>query len=152
MEAASRLLSEDVIIFIMTTSGRSRLKVALEDSTWRRYLEDEATPSGEQSSPHVLKTAKQLAARRNQERIKSILLLAIPNEYLLKFHNVPDAKSLVYEDELKRSSGSNFASQNLAFLSSKNTNSTNEVSTTSVDFRVSTAGGSKSSSSTQKCS
>ncbi|GKB01023.1 hypothetical protein Tco_0829067 [Tanacetum coccineum] len=48
----------------------------------------------EQSSPHVPKTAKQLAARRNQERIKSILLLAIPDEYLLKFHNVPDAKSL----------------------------------------------------------
>ncbi|GJT25615.1 hypothetical protein Tco_0895552 [Tanacetum coccineum] len=41
-----------------------------------------------------LKTAKQLAAKRNQERVKSILLLAIPDEYLLKFHNVPDAKSL----------------------------------------------------------
>ncbi|GJT51817.1 hypothetical protein Tco_0977974 [Tanacetum coccineum] len=57
-------------------------------------LEDEATPSGEQSSPPVPKTAKQLDARRNQERIKSILLLAILDEYLLKFHNVPDAKSL----------------------------------------------------------
>ncbi|GJW04441.1 ribonuclease H-like domain-containing protein [Tanacetum coccineum] len=205
-------------------------------------LEDEATPSGEQSSPPVPKTAKQLAARRNQERIKSILLLAIPDEYLLKFHNVPDAKSLwaaiksrfggneeskkmqknvlkhqfenfvtasnetldkaydrfqklisqleihgayvskedinqkflrslppswsqialimrnkpdideididdlynklrVYEDELKRSSGSNSASQNLAFLSSENTGSTNEVSIASGDFGVSTAGG-----------
>ncbi|GKB46294.1 putative ribonuclease H-like domain-containing protein, partial [Tanacetum coccineum] len=40
------------------------------------------------------KTAKQLAAKRNQERVKSILLLAIPDEYLFKFHNVPDAKSL----------------------------------------------------------
>ncbi|GKA77795.1 hypothetical protein Tco_0784332 [Tanacetum coccineum] len=40
------------------------------------------------------KTAKQLAAKRNQERVKSILLLAIPDEYLLKFHNVADAKSL----------------------------------------------------------
>ncbi|GJV73725.1 hypothetical protein Tco_1493720 [Tanacetum coccineum] len=39
-------------------------------------------------------TAKQLAARRNRERVKSILLLAIPDEYLLKFHNVADAKSL----------------------------------------------------------
>ncbi|GJY52797.1 putative ribonuclease H-like domain-containing protein [Tanacetum coccineum] len=47
----------------------------------------------------------------------------------------------VYEDELKRSSGSNSASQNLAFLSSKNTSSTNEVSTASGDFEVSTAGG-----------
>ncbi|GJR23183.1 hypothetical protein Tco_0971710 [Tanacetum coccineum] len=183
-----------------------------------------------------------MAARRNQERIKSLLLLAIPDEYLLKFHNVPAAKSLwaaiksrfggneeskkmqknvlkhqfknfvtssnetldkaynrfqklisqleiygayvskedinqkflrslppswsqialimrnkpdidevdiddlynnlrVYEDELKRSSGSNSASQNLAFLSSENTNSTNEVSTASGDIGVSTAGG-----------
>ncbi|GKC26611.1 ribonuclease H-like domain-containing protein [Tanacetum coccineum] len=47
----------------------------------------------------------------------------------------------VYEDELKRSSGSNSASQNLAFLSSENTGSTNEVSTASGDFGVSTAGG-----------
>ncbi|GKD78284.1 hypothetical protein Tco_1340905, partial [Tanacetum coccineum] len=45
-------------------------------------------------SPLVPKTVKQLAAKRNQERVKSILLLAIPDEYLLKFHNVPDAKSL----------------------------------------------------------
>ncbi|GJR88629.1 hypothetical protein Tco_0212640 [Tanacetum coccineum] len=57
-------------------------------------VEDEATPSGEQSSPPVPKTTKQLGARRNQERIKSILLLEIPDEYLLKFHSVPDAKSL----------------------------------------------------------
>ncbi|GKE25898.1 hypothetical protein Tco_1441282 [Tanacetum coccineum] len=103
-------------------------------------LEDEATPLGEQSSPPVPKTAKQLAARRNQERIKSILLLAIPDEYLLKFHNVPDAKSL-WAAIKSRFGGSNSASQNLAFLSSKNTNSTNEVSTTSGDFGVSTDGG-----------
>ncbi|GJR76379.1 retrovirus-related pol polyprotein from transposon TNT 1-94 [Tanacetum coccineum] len=47
----------------------------------------------------------------------------------------------VYEDELKRFSGSNSASQNLAFLSSKNTGSTNNVNTASGDFGVSTAGG-----------
>ncbi|GJY75308.1 hypothetical protein Tco_0480424 [Tanacetum coccineum] len=205
-------------------------------------LEEEPAPTGDQSGPSAPKTAKQLTARRNQERVKSILLLAIPDEYLLKFHNVADAKSLweaiksrfggnveskkmqknvlkhqfenfstasnesldkaydrfqklisqlevhgapiskedinqkflrrlssswnqialimrnkpdideididdlynnlrVYEDELKRSSGSNSASQNLAFLSSENTSSTNEVSTASGDFGVSTAGG-----------
>ncbi|GJW80151.1 hypothetical protein Tco_0144126 [Tanacetum coccineum] len=64
-------------------------------------LEDEATPSGEQSSPLVPKIAKQLAAKRNQERIKSILLLAIPDEYLLKFHNVPDAIQTKYIRWLK---------------------------------------------------
>ncbi|GKF66748.1 hypothetical protein Tco_0193265, partial [Tanacetum coccineum] len=49
---------------------------------------------GEQSSLPAPKTAKQLTAKRNQERVKSILLLAIPDEYLFKFHNVLDAKSL----------------------------------------------------------
>ncbi|GJU11044.1 hypothetical protein Tco_1133440 [Tanacetum coccineum] len=201
-------------------------------------LEKESAPTEDQSgpyAPHVPKIAKQLAARRNQERVKSILLLAIPDEHLLKFHNVADAKSLweaiksrfggnieskkmqknilkhqfenfstasnesldkaydrfqklisqlevhgapiskedinqkflrslpsswnqialimrnkpdiyeididdlynnlrVYEDELKKSSGSNFASQNLAFLSSENTSGTNEVSNASGDF------------------
>ncbi|GKC48218.1 retrovirus-related pol polyprotein from transposon TNT 1-94 [Tanacetum coccineum] len=48
----------------------------------------------ENNRPPAPKTAKQLTAKRNQERVKSILLLAIPDEYLLKFHNVPDAKSL----------------------------------------------------------
>ncbi|GJZ38387.1 hypothetical protein Tco_0584950 [Tanacetum coccineum] len=57
-------------------------------------LQEEAAPAGEQSSPPAPKTAKQLTAKRNQERVKSILLLAISDEYLLKFHNVPDAKSL----------------------------------------------------------
>ncbi|GJU61024.1 hypothetical protein Tco_1238790 [Tanacetum coccineum] len=170
-------------------------------------LEEEPAPTGETSAPPAPKTAKQLAAKRNQERVKSILLLAIPDEYLLKFHNVADAKSLweaikssldkaydrfqklisqlevhgapiskedinqkflrslppswnqitlimrnkpdideidindlynnlrVYEDEMKRSLSSTSTSQNLAFLSSKNTSSTNEVSTGSGDFR-----------------
>ncbi|GJS60641.1 hypothetical protein Tco_0655425 [Tanacetum coccineum] len=60
-------------------------------------LQEEPAPIGDQSGPSshsVPKTAKQLAAKRNQERVRSILLLAIPDEYLLKFHNVPDAKSL----------------------------------------------------------
>ncbi|GKE32837.1 hypothetical protein Tco_1452159, partial [Tanacetum coccineum] len=58
-------------------------------------LEEEPAPTGETSAPPAPKTAKQLADRRKQERVKSILLLAIPNEYLLKFHNVTDAKSLL---------------------------------------------------------
>ncbi|GJU32181.1 hypothetical protein Tco_1175770 [Tanacetum coccineum] len=60
-------------------------------------LQEEHTPTGDQSGPSAPpapKTAKQLAAKRNQERFKSILLLAILDEYLLKFHNVPDSKSL----------------------------------------------------------
>ncbi|GKE79771.1 hypothetical protein Tco_1549771, partial [Tanacetum coccineum] len=56
-------------------------------------LEEKPTPTtGETFAPPAPKTAKQLAARRNQERVKSILLLAILDEYLLKFHNIADAK------------------------------------------------------------
>ncbi|GKA55714.1 hypothetical protein Tco_0754786 [Tanacetum coccineum] len=60
-------------------------------------LQEEPAPTGDQSgpsAPFVPKTSKQLAAKRNKERVKSILLLAIPDEYLLKFYNVPDSKSL----------------------------------------------------------
>ncbi|GKA97094.1 hypothetical protein Tco_0824988 [Tanacetum coccineum] len=52
----------------------------------------------------------------------------------------------VYEDEMKRSLSSTSNSQNLAFLSSENTSSTNEVSTASGNFRVNTAGGTSSTS------
>ncbi|GKG34302.1 hypothetical protein Tco_0436998, partial [Tanacetum coccineum] len=49
-------------------------------------LQEEPAPTGNQSGPSahsVPKTAKQLATKRNQERVKSILLLAIHDEYLL---------------------------------------------------------------------
>ncbi|GJX22268.1 hypothetical protein Tco_0226713 [Tanacetum coccineum] len=51
-------------------------------------LEEEPALTGETSAPPAPKTAKQLAAKRNQERVKSILLLAIPDLYLLKFINL----------------------------------------------------------------
>ncbi|GJR51014.1 hypothetical protein Tco_1401535 [Tanacetum coccineum] len=105
-----------------------------------------------------------VAARKESERIKSILRLSNTDEYLFKvptkfqklhlsliMRNKPDIDEIdiddlynnlrVYEDELKRSSGSNSASQNLAFLSFENTNSTNELVLFSRDFGVSTAGG-----------
>ncbi|GKC71970.1 putative ribonuclease H-like domain-containing protein, partial [Tanacetum coccineum] len=177
-------------------------------------LKEEAAPLREQSAPPAPKTAKQLATKRNQERVNSILLLAIPDEYLLKFHNVPDAKSLwaaiksrfrgneeskkmqknvlkhqfenfttvsnesldkAYDrfqklisqlevhgapvskedinqkflrksmSEMKGLKFQSKFSQNLAFLSSENTSSTNEVSTASGNFGVNTAGGNSSS-------
>ncbi|GKC93493.1 hypothetical protein Tco_1158935, partial [Tanacetum coccineum] len=74
-------------------------------------LEEEPAPIGDQSGPSAPKTAKQLAARRNQERVKSILLLAIPNEYLLKFHIVADAKSL--QEAIKSRFGGNVESKKM---------------------------------------
>ncbi|GJZ12751.1 hypothetical protein Tco_0547981 [Tanacetum coccineum] len=49
-------------------------------------LEEEPAPTTrETSAPPAPKTAKQLATRRNQERVKSILLLAIPMNTSLSF-------------------------------------------------------------------
>ncbi|GJZ89254.1 hypothetical protein Tco_0661036 [Tanacetum coccineum] len=95
-----------------------------------------------------------IGAPISKEDINQKFLRSLPsswNQIALIMRNKPDIDEIdiddlynnlrVYEDELKRSSGSNSASQNLAFLSSENTGSTNEVSTASGDFGVSTAGG-----------
>ncbi|GJX40475.1 putative reverse transcriptase, RNA-dependent DNA polymerase [Tanacetum coccineum] len=56
--------------------------------------------SGKVRRKSILKLRSRVAGRRHRsvnnpvERVKSILILAIPDEYLLKFHNVEDAKSL----------------------------------------------------------
>ncbi|GJT46513.1 hypothetical protein Tco_0955228 [Tanacetum coccineum] len=85
----------------------------------------------------------------SKEDINQKFLRSLPsswNQIALIMRNKPDIDEIdiddlynnlrVYEDELKRSSGSNSASQNLAFLSSENTGNTNEVSTASGDFRM----------------
>ncbi|GJV44402.1 putative ribonuclease H-like domain-containing protein [Tanacetum coccineum] len=183
-------------------------------------LKEDPAPTGDQSGPSatpVPKTAKQLAAKRNQKRAaiksrfagneeskkmqKNVLkhqfenFTTTPNESLDKaydrFHklisqlevhaapvskedinqkflrilppswsqialimrNKPDIDQTdiddlynnlrVYEDEMKRYSSSTSNSQNLAFLSSKNTSS---ISTASGNFGVNTAGGTSSTS------
>ncbi|GKA95126.1 putative ribonuclease H-like domain-containing protein [Tanacetum coccineum] len=90
----------------------------------------------------------------SKEDINQKFLRSLPpswNQIALIMRNKPDIDEIdiddlynnlrVYEDEMKRSSSSTSTSQNLAFLSSENTSSTNEVSTASGDFRVSTTGG-----------
>ncbi|GJV57160.1 hypothetical protein Tco_1458165 [Tanacetum coccineum] len=128
--------------------------------------EEPALTTRETSAPPAPKTSKQLAAKRNQERVKSILLLAIPDEYLLKFHNVADAKSLwkaikssqlevhgaliSKEDINQKFLRSLPSSWNQIALIMRNKpdidkididDLTNEVNTASRDFGVSTAGG-----------
>ncbi|GJZ10316.1 hypothetical protein Tco_0545075 [Tanacetum coccineum] len=97
----------------------------------------------------------------SKEDINQKFLRSLPpswNQIALIMRNKPDIDEIdiddlynnlrVYEDEMKRSSSSTSTSQNLAFLSSKNTSSTNEVSTASRDFGVSTAEGISQVSST----
>ncbi|GJY41810.1 hypothetical protein Tco_0429080 [Tanacetum coccineum] len=140
-------------------------------------LEEEPAPTGETSAPPAPKTAKQLAARRNQERVKSILLLAIPDEYLLSFpswqmlnHSGKLSNQWLEEDINQKFLRSLPPSWNQIALIMRNKpdideididdlynnlrvyedemKSTNEVVTASGDFGVSTAGGISQVSST----
>ncbi|GKF33305.1 hypothetical protein Tco_0106505, partial [Tanacetum coccineum] len=90
----------------------------------------------------------------SKEDINQKFLRSLPpswNQISLIMRNKPDIDEIdiddlynnlrVYKDEMKRFSSSTSASQNLTFLSYENTRSTNEVSTASGDFGVSTAGG-----------
>ncbi|GJR40927.1 ribonuclease H-like domain-containing protein [Tanacetum coccineum] len=53
-----------------------------------------AIASASVEGPIPPKTAEQKLARKNELKAKSTLLLAIPNEDLLKFHGIKDAKTL----------------------------------------------------------
>nr|GFB24829.1 ribonuclease H-like domain-containing protein [Tanacetum cinerariifolium] len=53
-----------------------------------------ASVSGGAEAAVPPKTAAEKIARRNELKAKSTLLLAIPDEHLLKFHGIKDAKTL----------------------------------------------------------
>ncbi|GKE51747.1 hypothetical protein Tco_1486903 [Tanacetum coccineum] len=167
-----------------------------------------AIASASTEGPIPPKTAEQKLARKNELKAKSTLLLAIPDEHLLKFHEIKDAKTLweaiktrfggnkeskkmqktimkqqyenftalrsegldktydslplawnnialimrnksdldtismddlynnlkVYEAEIKSQSSSSLNSQNVAFVSSENTSSTNEAVNTAHEI------------------
>nr|GEX99184.1 hypothetical protein [Tanacetum cinerariifolium] len=88
--------------------------------------------------PHV--TAHQILARTRERKAKSTLLMGIPDELLARFHGIKDAKTLwaAIKTKFGGSSGSSSNSQNVAFVFSKSTSSTNELNPT---YSVSTATG-----------
>ncbi|GJR59697.1 ribonuclease H-like domain-containing protein [Tanacetum coccineum] len=180
-----------------------------------------AVASASAEGPIPPKTAEQKLARKNELKAKSTLLLAIPDEHLLKFHGIKDAKTLweaikarfrgnkeskkmqktilkqqyenftasrsegldktydslpsawnnialimrnkadldelsmddlynnlkVYEAEIKSQSSSSSNSQNVAFVSSENTSSTNEAVNTAHEVSTASSQGQASSSS-----
>ncbi|GJW17373.1 putative ribonuclease H-like domain-containing protein [Tanacetum coccineum] len=53
-----------------------------------------AVASASAEGPIPPKTAEQKLARKNELKAKSTMLLAIPDEHLLKFHGIKDAKTL----------------------------------------------------------
>nr|GEW08755.1 hypothetical protein [Tanacetum cinerariifolium] len=120
-----------------------------------------ASVSGDVEAAIPPKTTEQKIARRNELKAKSTLLLAIPDEHILKCHGIKDKvwikpmigfknssanwkfmvklslntfsmddlykKLKVYEAEIKSQSSSSSNSQNVAFVSSNNSSSTNEA-------------------------
>nr|GEW49876.1 ribonuclease H-like domain-containing protein [Tanacetum cinerariifolium] len=97
-------------------------------------------------------TAKQRLAKKNEFKARETLLMALPDKHQLKFNIHKDAKSLmkaiekrnktdmedqslddlfnnlkIYEAEVKSSSSTSHTTQNIAFVSSQNTDSTNEL-------------------------
>nr|GEV29930.1 hypothetical protein [Tanacetum cinerariifolium] len=86
-------------------------------------------------------------ARKNELKARGTLLMALPDKHRLKFNIHKDAKTLmeaiekrfgrkslddlfnslkIYEAEVKSSSSASTFTQNIAFVSSQNTDSTNE--------------------------
>ncbi|GJZ64712.1 hypothetical protein Tco_0621133 [Tanacetum coccineum] len=63
---------------------------------WEVIVNDDAPAiaSASTEGPIPPKIAEQKLARKNELKAKSTLLLAIPDEHLLKFHGIKDAKTL----------------------------------------------------------
>ncbi|GJU46572.1 ribonuclease H-like domain-containing protein [Tanacetum coccineum] len=154
-----------------------------------------ASASTGTKGPIPPKTVEQKLAKKNELKAKSTMLLAIPDEHILKFHGIKDAKTLweaikarfrdanlkllkslpsawnnialimrnksdldtlsmddlynnlkVYESEIKGQSSSSSNSQNVAFVSSENTSSTNESVNTTHEVSTASSQGQASSS------
>nr|GFB57635.1 hypothetical protein [Tanacetum cinerariifolium] len=80
-------------------------------------------------------TVEQRLARKNELKARGTLLMALLDKHQLKFNIHKDAKTLmeviekslkIYEAEVKSSSSASTSTQNIAFVSSSNTDSTNE--------------------------
>ncbi|GKA73499.1 ribonuclease H-like domain-containing protein, partial [Tanacetum coccineum] len=73
-------------------AGRASVDYAL----WKVIVNGDAPAiaSASTEGPIPPKTTKQKIARKNELKAKNTLLLAIPDEHLLKFHGIKDAKSL----------------------------------------------------------
>ncbi|GJU20399.1 ribonuclease H-like domain-containing protein [Tanacetum coccineum] len=63
------------------------------------------------------KTVKEILARERERKARTTLLMDLPEDHLAKFHKMTDAKEIA---------------QNVAFVSSESTSSTNDVSTAHV--------------------
>ncbi|GJZ38253.1 putative ribonuclease H-like domain-containing protein [Tanacetum coccineum] len=106
-------------------------------------------------------TAEEKTNKKNDVKARSLLLMALPNEHQLTFSQYPDAKTMlqkimnkakietmsiddlynnfkIVEQSVKKSVGASSGAQNLAFITTLSTSSTNDVNTTKPAYEVST--------------
>ncbi|GJV13796.1 hypothetical protein Tco_1355337 [Tanacetum coccineum] len=90
-----------VLLIQLDTAGDGymRMKQYLthtDYALWEVIMNDDAPAiaSASTEGPIPPKTVEQKLARKNELKVKSTLLLAIPDEHLLKFHGIKDAKIL----------------------------------------------------------
>nr|GEZ53727.1 ribonuclease H-like domain-containing protein [Tanacetum cinerariifolium] len=80
------------------------------------------------AQPVAPTTVEQKLARKNELKARRTLLMALPDKHQLKFNSHKDAKSLMeaIEKKVKHSSSQSSDSQNLAFVSTTQADSTND--------------------------
>ncbi|GJZ66021.1 ribonuclease H-like domain-containing protein [Tanacetum coccineum] len=118
---------------------------------WEVIVNGDAPPITLASTEGLIppKTVEQKLARKNELKAKSILLLAIPNEHMLKFHEIKNAKSL-WEAIKNSQEGLDKVYDRFQKLISQlkihdNTSSTNEVVNTANDVSAASLHGQASS-------
>ncbi|GJW82315.1 putative ribonuclease H-like domain-containing protein [Tanacetum coccineum] len=79
-------------------------------------------------------TAEEKTNKKNDVKARSLLLMALPNEHQLTFSQYSDAKTMFAAiktrfGDVKKSIGASSGAQNLTFLTTPSTSSTNDVNT-----------------------
>nr|GEX89970.1 xylulose kinase-1 [Tanacetum cinerariifolium] len=75
------------------------------------------------------KTAEEVVARKKERKARTTLLMDLPEDHLAKFHKMDDAKEMweAIKSRFGTTASSSSNTQNVAFVYSDNTSSTNDV-------------------------
>ncbi|GJR47084.1 ribonuclease H-like domain-containing protein [Tanacetum coccineum] len=147
---------------VMRRLSTVKLRIDMHDHLTRFVIVNGDAPDVASASAEGLippKIVEQKLARKNKLKAKSTLLLANLDEHLLKFHGIKDAKTL-WEAIKTRSEGLDktynrfqkvisqleIHGENVAFVSSENTSSTNEAVNTAYEVSTASSQGQASSS------
>nr|GFA98949.1 hypothetical protein [Tanacetum cinerariifolium] len=86
-------------------------------------------------------TADEKTSKKNDVKARSLLLMTLPNEHQLTFSQYNDAKTMFASIEtrfgdVKKSVGTSTGAQNMAFMTTPSTSSTNDVNTYNSSYEA----------------